>query len=107
MIPNIRPLIVSAAVFLVAFFVSASLHAEEAATGTIETPAVVYQDGAAVGNVTVGQVVKILGMNEDTTEVLISFQTADGKTVTGLVPASALVATSKVPATTPEPAPEK
>jgi len=82
------------------------LVAEEAATGVIEKAATVIQDGAEVGQVEAGKTVQILGRNDETGEVLISFTGKDGKAITGLVPGSAFVATSKQPAIAPTPAPE-
>jgi hypothetical protein len=76
-------------------------------TGVIETAATVFDEGEEVGKVKVGQTVTILGMNDETKEVLISFKNADGKEVSGLVPETALVATGKSePSTTPAPTPE-
>jgi len=107
MIKNTLPFIFSAAVLFCGFVAASPSQAEEApATGTIETPVTVFQDGAEAGRVEAGQVVTILGLNDATGEVLISFTAKDGEKITGLVPGSAFVATTKEPATTPAPTPE-
>lgn len=102
-----RPLAYSAAILISAVSLASSLHAEDATeTGKIEVSAIVFQDGGEVGKVEAGQVVTILGMNDDTGEVLILFSNKEGKEVTGVVPGSAFVATTKEPAATPEPSPQ-
>jgi hypothetical protein len=75
--------------------------AQDEARGVVASATSIQLDGQEIAALRVGQTVTILGENNETNELLVSHETADGQTVVGLIPAGSVVIAGGGRVTTP------